>query len=219
MQMKLVEGLPGSGKTSVAEFLSEFLLSKGCLNELFLEASPNNPFRYKEGTGEGITVDEFVASIRCQWQAFKTQNAKKSHLVIQESMTFQQQVNFLVWMDRIAEIKPITQYIEEQLKELAPALLYLRQSDPSEALQNIIKVRGSKWEEEKIRPVERSPFAEARGLNYPEASLSFIREVHRITDDLYNAFPYGKSCIDVTDRNWKTVMDKATVWLSQTCGL
>jgi len=65
-----IEGLPGTGKSSIAKNLADSLAAQGISTRLILEAAPENPLRFNTGTDQSIDVVRFVNSIMKQWVKF-----------------------------------------------------------------------------------------------------------------------------------------------------
>ena len=210
----LIEGLPGSGKSSLAAHIHEYLKSQGKNSELMLETAHVNPFRFKAGTSQETVIDEFLTSIPDQWRSFADLNAPTEKLFVQEGMTFQQQVTILIWMNRANDIDPLIQKIHANLARFDCALIFLKSTRYQQSLRETVVKRGTKWIEEKLKPIASSPFALVRGLQFPDALTEMLEEMNRINDKLYGEFPFKKKTIDITNRDWPRIQHEAETFLN-----
>ena len=175
--MILIEGIPGSGKSTTAINLKKELQLKKVDCKLFLEYSDENPFRYKNGTSPEVPVQDFVSTVSSQWKLFFDKYSNKNKMIIQEGMTLQQQVNYAVWIDRFIEIKPLIQEILNGLKKIQPTLFYLEHRKPEENFQRVMQERGNDWVTSAIKPISESPFAVNRNIAGVKALQSFLEEI------------------------------------------
>lgn len=201
----IIEGLPGSGKSTTAQYIFEQLKSSKSSCVLLLESSENNPLRYQSGTSESTNVETFLQAIIFQWKSFISENNKTDKLFIIEGMTFQQQVNFLTWINKQDKILPLVKSIQKLLAQCDSHLIYFSHQNPVLSMRHTLEVRGKDWVNEKVLPISNSPFALERSLIYPEAFDSFILEIQKINNELFANFPQKKTQIDITDQKWKRI--------------
>jgi hypothetical protein len=208
-KLLLIEGLPGTGKSSLAAMLAAEFSNRNLEHRLILESSEINPLRFKEGTSAETEIGEFLTSVQEQWRDFVKAALQDETTIILEGMVFQQQINYLTWINRLQNIHPIVEEIFKAIAPLSSRLIYLRNQDPEKAMTDLMSIRGELWVQEKIRPVSNSPYAEARRLVFPEALNSLILDLQATTDSLFHVAPFVKTEIDVTNRDWGNINQKA----------
>lgn len=195
-----IEGLPGSGKTTTARNLESQLNNSAQAVKMFLEPDDINPFRLYDGTTQEVQPSFFIEEIPRQWRNFISQNSFKDGYLILEAMTIQQQVNYLLWMNKKEEITPLVLKLFDLSKDLNPSLVYLYHRDAVASFQSTMLIRGQNWVEQKVKPIVNSPFAEGKNKDYLALMNSFIFEIQEITDSLFELYPYKKLKLDISSQ-------------------
>ncbi|HAG90547.1 MAG TPA: hypothetical protein DCL41_01670 [Bdellovibrionales bacterium] len=165
----VVEGLPGSGKTTTAQNIASFLETKGHSVELFLEYSQNNPvgFLWNEETIpdaiKKTTLEEYPFS---SWLKVPS---KGSDITVLESRFLQNTSYF--WMLNGKEDNTAASIPKKILEEINGhsefKLVYLNHSDPGIHLKNIIEERKPKhpnWIPFVTNFHDKQPWLQKRGL-------------------------------------------------------
>jgi hypothetical protein len=96
MTLWLIEGLPGTGKTTMAEQLCILARKSGLSAAWYLEESIDHPVhgrKLKEGRKNG---DIFVKSCLEAWRAFADNSTKTPDIQILEGSAFQSTVRFMM---------------------------------------------------------------------------------------------------------------------------
>lgn len=202
-----IEGLPGSGKSTTATNLGRHLISNGESVKVILEPDEVNPFRLEAGTSQDVQPSFFIQQISKQWMDFLSQNSFRNGYLIQEAMTIQQQVNYLLWMNRKEDITPLVLKLFDLSKDLNPYLIYLYQNDATSSFQSTMLSRGQSWVEQKVKPIVNSPFANGKNKDHIALMNSFIGEVQTITDSLFDLFPYKKLKVDISGQREKHIQE------------
>lgn len=201
-----IEGLPGTGKSSIAKNLADSLAAQGISTRLILEAAPENPLRFNTGTDQSIDVVRFVNSIMKQWVKFtQAQAGAYEEIIIIDGMVFQQQVNFLYWMNANLILQSLMAEIFKSIDAISAQLIFFRRHDPIEAMMTLMAARGNAWIKEKILPIDESPFGIAHKLGYPQALEKFVNEIQAANDDLFEKWPTAKTLINVSDNDWQRI--------------
>lgn len=187
MRVVLIEGLPGSGKSSLAEWLCARVEAQGIAATWVPEGHAGHPVidRPTMRTARSPGYAE-----RCieRWDAFsKSVQAHASpHLFILEGCLFQSTVRFMVEYQRSAEeIETYLPAVESCLGPLGACLVYLAQTDPNAYLQGEIFRRKGEPVVSKIAEYSaKTPFAVTRGLAPHPALVSLYTAYCQICDQL-----------------------------------
>jgi adenylate kinase family enzyme len=203
----LVEGLPGTGKSTFSKKLERYYKAREKNVRLILETDEMNPFRYQAGTSEDTNYDDFAKNIVNAWQEF-LKDYNDEGFLIQESMTIQQQVNYPLWIDEGRKSEELVFQIFKKLAHFSPKMIYLYNSDSVASFQQTMKERGEKWIKEKIEPISMSPWAQNRGLKYPQALEEFIQSVKSYTESILESCPFEVIKVNVDSKNWDSIFDE-----------
>jgi hypothetical protein len=153
-RMIMVDGLPGSGKSTIAEYVTRELEQRGIPCRLLREREPDHPLNvggewHPSGRTTGVrmfaayTVGSFVEESLARWNAFAAEAMGSERVNILDSYPFQNSVRVLLQMD--ADPLTLATYqarVAETAAGLAPVLIYLDPGDAERAMREIMGQRG-----------------------------------------------------------------------------
>jgi hypothetical protein len=141
----LIEGLPGSGKTSLAEFLCSHLLETGISCEWESEQAKDHPVVDKS-IRQRAKHPGYGKLCARQWSRFAAVIESHPHisLHILERCFFQSTVRFLLEQDRpFEEALSYLREAERSLTKVGTRLIYLTQPAPGRYLRESLAYRKS----------------------------------------------------------------------------
>ncbi|MCM3628347.1 hypothetical protein M3194_13325 [Paenibacillus glycanilyticus] len=152
MKSKLIviDGMPGSGKTTSAIMVSEQLTKLGVANHCLLEGEPNHPLLILDRQFDSLEneeeADEFIALIQSRYKSFAEDKRKREEVTIIESVMLQDTINtsFHMGMNR-EKLRQLSASMQEILSPLTPALIYYYQLNPEAQWRYICGIRGNEW--------------------------------------------------------------------------
>lgn len=167
----LLEGLPGSGKTTAARRLHARCTGRGLPARWWLEEARDHPVLPADlrRRSADAAYDDLCLS------AFKAFVARESGVLILEGSAFQSAVRFMFANDwspvRIGDYLVAWQ---AAVAAAAPRLILFHVRDPRTHFTRLVEqVRGPEWLAKVTAYVERTPVARARGWAGPEGFLAF----------------------------------------------
>ena len=207
----LVEGLPGSGKSTVSLRVSERLSAAGFSCRWVLEESKSHPF--------------FGPTIRAQRRRgdFTDVCLKQWSLVVQESggavvvldgCAFQSTVRYL--FEQCVAIEAIRSYwqnAEAILTQTGARFVYLTQPDPRSFMYaQTLPRRGAAWVSKLVSYVESTPKGrEARHVGVA-GMVEFWMQYRDVCNDLVERSALPVLEIDTSALKWAAVEDEAAGW-------
>jgi hypothetical protein len=201
----LVEGLPGSGKSTTAQYLAMQVRKNGLQGRWFYEEEVPHPIWTAGGDQPAahMTPEYFMAVQLSHWTAFVAKAKQSDEVTILESSLFQDPISTLLRRD----VKPenILHYIrtvEKVIQVLDPVLLYFYQPNGEEALKVVCGRRGKSWEDFHIRRMKDTAFAQHRGLEGFEGLRRFWQEHKALCDRLTEEFDGKMLVLDRATGNW-----------------
>jgi len=212
----LIEGLPGLGKTSLAECLCSHLLEQGIMCAWEREEANDHPvinssIRRRAGhPGYGQLCArqwiDYAASIEAE-PGFSV------HIL--EGCFLQSTVRFLVEQERpFDETLSYLNTSEAHLARIGTRLIYLTQPEPGEYLREQLSTRKGADVVEKIaRYTAATPFARSRGLLGMAALISLYSEYRNCCDTLLRFSQMPRLEIDAVGHDAEAVQDFASAWL------
>jgi len=210
-----VDGLPGSGKSTTAQYVAGALEQRGIRYRLLREREPDHPLNvgtdlHPSGSTTGArmfaayTIGSFVEESLARWNAFVAE-AKGSELVnVLDSHPFQNSVRVLSQMDADPVMMAAYQSrVEERAAELGPVLIYLDPGDAERTIRAIAEQRGPAWTNYMIAVVTECPYASSRRLQGMDGAVAIMRAYKHLLDDSVARFPFPKLVLSDCHRRWQ----------------
>ncbi|MBP1994566.1 hypothetical protein [Paenibacillus eucommiae] len=208
----MVEGLPGSGKSTTAQLISHLLQRRGCSTKWWYEEEQGHPvYVYDDLKSMQKIIDELscgnyrkvIAMALKRWTEFAASVQSSSDTIIVDSCLF----GYLTWSLFPFEVpkQEIMQYVKEVeriIEPLNPYVIYFYQNDIEAALKKICTRRGGDTEKNFVRAATQSPYGKSRGLNGFEGMVAYWQDYRGITDEAFQGLICAKIAIDNSEGNW-----------------
>ncbi len=217
----LIEGLPGSGKTSLAEWLCARLEARGVRASWIPELERDHPVIDRPTMR---TAREPGYAHRCiaRWEAFSEalQARDSDAAVIVEGCLFQSTVRFLVEHERSRdEIDAFLPAVERCLAPLRPRLVYLTQTDATSYLESeLVRRKGFDTVSRIASYSAGTPFAVARGLEGAAALFSLYAAYRGLCDELVRRSSWPVLEVDAVRFGESEVRRRVGAWLEARIG-
>jgi len=201
----LVEGMIGSGKTTTAGRLGDWLSGRGEDVRAFDEGAADHPVRTRR-------VDELLAApvpgdpdaySAGQWRRLAERCLRDGQTVILESIFLQNSV-MPAFIDgaSAATVDQICAEIQRQAAPAEPFLVYLRPTDIAAAIARVHQARGEPWSSRNLAFVEGSPWARRRNLRGRDAVVRLYQAWEPVAARLYDRYPFGKLMVPDPQQDW-----------------
>ncbi|WP_127529290.1 P-loop NTPase family protein [Paenibacillus kobensis] len=219
----MVEGIPGSGKSTTAQFISQVLNSRGYHHKWWYEEEKGHPvYIYDDYNSMQQVVDELTSGnyrdimkkALIKWKEFVSSIQSSSEIIIVDSCL----LGYLTWSLFPFDVpeQDILRYVmdvEQIITPLNPQLIYFYQEDVGAALKKICVRRGGNTEENFIRASTQSIYGQRLGLNGFEGMVSYWEEYRRITDEIFRNLHCSRISIENSEGNWSLYGEKVLDFL------
>jgi hypothetical protein len=209
----VLDGLPGSGKTTTGQWLTSLLQGHGLNVRWLPEAEVSHPLwwyqhwngaEYQPPDFESTPIETFIQTSLRKWKDFVDRALTNVQLHVAESLFFQNAVAmFLMGGARPAMLFEYAQDVQAIAQNLNPILIYFRHVDTATALRKICTLRGQTFEDELIHNMEQFPYLRQRGLKGLKGVTTLWSEICTITDTLYDKYTIHKLSIEISEGNWQ----------------
>lgn len=195
----LIDGLPGSGKTTTALTLAARLRQRDVATRCVLETGeeggdhplnvggPLHPAGSAMGTElfARYTVETYITESLHRWRSFVTVTERTSVVQIVESYPYQNAVRILLQMDAgAARMRAYVTSLERIVRPLRPVLVYFAHTNAAQALQTIATQRGPDWTAYAVELLTDCPYARRRDLHGFDGALALMAEYTALLDEL-----------------------------------
>jgi tRNA uridine 5-carbamoylmethylation protein Kti12 len=198
----LVEGLPGTGKSTMAQYIWLESKKNNIDIEYICERQKNHPVETEYNSFD-VNVKKYIDDSLKSWSTLVDRIVTEDKKLILDGSFIQHQINCLIFADETVEI--INAYIMrlcETIKKLNPILIYLNYTDTDEAILNACTVKGERWSNNVANFLSKIAFSKNRGLTDKEAMFTFFKYRHDIEIKLLSMFDIEKLIIDVQNKSY-----------------
>jgi hypothetical protein len=201
----LVEGMIGSGKTTAAGHLADWLSRRGEDVRVFDEGAADHPIRTRR-------VDELLATpapgdpgvySAGQWRRLAERCLRDEQTVILESVFLQNSV-MPAFIDGapVAAVTDICAEIQRQAAPAEPFLVYLRPADIAAAIARVHEARGEPWSSRNVAYVQDCPWARRRNLRGRDAVVRLYQAWDPVASELFDRYPFSKLMVPDPHHDW-----------------
>jgi hypothetical protein len=233
-QLVLIEGMIGSGKTTTATRVGDWLARRGENARVFCECAPEHPIRTRvedrlwaaagpQAPGPGSAGDTAAgnpgAYAADQWRRLAERCLRGRQTIILESSYLQNSV-MPAFIDG-APARTVNEIFTGIWRQAAPAeplLVYLRPTDICAAVMRVHRSRGEPWSSRNVAFVENSPWARHRSLRGQDAVVKLYQAWEPVVTRLYSWYPFPKIMVTGPQHDWQVTLTRicATVRPSPT---
>lgn len=211
-KLVLVEGIPGSGKSTTAQYISRCLEQNDIPCQWFYEENLKHPV-YSFDSLESMSVllrdlsagrfEKVIESALAQWKRFARRVQESDRVTVIDSCIF----GYLAWslFPNGADRDQILEYIksvEETLESCNPVVVYFYQHDIESSLKRIIQRRGNETEQQFISNATECKYGKMNRMHGFAGLVSYWEEYRRITDEAYSCLGFPKITIENSRGEW-----------------
>jgi hypothetical protein len=192
-----VEGFPGAGKSTTAQFLARLLARRGSAARWVYEEETPHPLVPPRPSRGYPSWETFTDARVARWRAFASAARDYEVTVIPESALLQTPVAAMLMRnaDPVA-IETLVRRLVESAAPLAPALVYLARRDPDAAFRGIGERRGMAWLLHHVQASAGFAFTRARRLTGLNGLLTYWRAHAELCEAIVDRLDLPKLVID-----------------------
>jgi hypothetical protein len=218
-----VEGIMGSGKTTTAWFLTEYLQQHQIPARFLLEGpsieEPDHPLRvaptlpHLKEVWLDVTIEQYIELSLRKWHAFAHDAQQSATVTVCDGLLFHGNMTDLMLMNAepVVLYDYVTQVIES-IHNLNPVVVYYYHTDVAQALRTIRDKRGSRWEAYQVNWKLASPYAVQRSLQAFDGLVQLYQAYRALCDEFFAQLTLLKLAI-LNEGNWPRYYDEILTFL------
>lgn len=202
-QLILIDGMPGTGKSTAAQSICESVKRNGISCRWHHEERSSHPLRLFYNPECHSTSQDYVEAAQELWSAYVEALCAQEGIEILDAALLQNHVRSMLLFDCERDsIFALARAIEGLLDPVKPVFIYMRPTDIEGLLQMLSEVRGpgllTLWMESQ----EQFPYARGRQLRGFNGLLAFWREFRGISDEIFESLAVQKLRLDIAGTDW-----------------
>jgi hypothetical protein len=223
-QLILIEGMIGSGKTTTAMRVGDWLERQGENARVFCEGAADHPIRTRAedrlraaagpqalgrpgSSADGGAGSSPRAYADDQWRQLAERCLRDRQAIILEGSFLQNSV-MPAFIDGAPgrTVNEIFTRVQRQAAPVEPLLVYLRPADIGAAIERVHRVRGEPWSSRNVAFVESSTWARRRNLRGQDAVVRLYQAWEPVAARLYSRYPFPKILLTDPQRDWAATL-------------
>lgn len=195
----LVEGIPGTGKSTVAQWIHRQLCAADRSSYWWHEERDDHPLRLyfdpeRHGAGEA-----YVDEAESLWRRFSQELGRQDQIAVLDAAFLQNHVRSMLIFDcDRSEILDLVRRIEVVISSFNPVLISLKASDLERNFSDVIAARGQRMMDLWIAAHDKYPWTQASASRGYSGFIAFWKEFSRISDSAFDELSILKHCQDVS---------------------
>lgn len=204
----LVDGIPGSGKSTISHFIARQLNKNGIKAKWYLEGENDHPL-YIVVPKDGESVkDHCLRVIKVYtklWKSFVKKIEKENNCVyVMECIPFQHTISYPHFGSDIDKniMKKHSHNICNIAKRLNPVIIHFHNNNIKKALMLNWERRGDGFKNWIYYLVTNSAYFKNHNLKNDKGVINYYKDYYSLTSEIYNELNYKKLQIDNSKQKW-----------------
>ena len=217
----LIEGPPGSGKSTTAQKLAAEISNSGKTCQCFLEWSADHPIPI----GDDLHLGEVLASAISRetemlelWRRFAQARRSADGVTVIESRFWQTSVMLMYVAGHPTEkILASNRRVIEAIQDLNPVLIYFAIDDQKAFAERTIRIKNEEWQRAGLPELwelhiyaafDSQKWFTDHGLSGNAGMIALLEEWAQVTTRLFDQLPFPKIKIRNPHQDWALAMQQ-----------
>jgi hypothetical protein len=202
VKLILLEGMPGAGKSTLAQGVERELELAGVAARWWYEEELGHPvYCFRDLVGLRRVVADLgngrhgrvIESALATWREFAASVAARDEIVVLDGCLF----GYLTWSlfpfgVSEAEILDYVAGVAAILRAVEPCVVYIRPDDVAASWRRLFAARGEVWAESAVARATTSAYGERNGLVGFEGLVAYWQAYQRLVDETFARLPLTK---------------------------
>ncbi len=199
----LVEGMPGTGKSTVSQFINLQLNANGQPAYWCHEERTPHPLHLFYEPEKHISWSDYSNETVSRWQSYAHELHGQDQIAVLDAAILQNHVRSMLIFDcdRNA-ILDLVRRIENLIASLDPVLIYLKPKDVERNFRDVVDVRGQRMLELWIEAHDQYPYTRRAQAGGHPGFIAFWEEFGEISDLVFEGLTISKLRQNVSSDDW-----------------
>ncbi len=211
----LLEGIPGSGKSTFARFIAVQMERNGYRTKLYHETTGDHPL-FLGNNDHDLDMGRWMNAYLENWQLMIDQLKETEIFVVLESALFQYPILNLLHKDLERErIIDLIEQICSIAQQIQPVLFYFYQEDQKMAIRKMINSRGGElYLQQKYEQFKNEPYYKNRGNTGTGLHLAFLLEYGQLANRAFRLNKFNKLSVENSKGEWESYQKQLLQFLN-----
>ncbi|QDT46515.1 hypothetical protein Pan258_05340 [Symmachiella dynata] len=212
----LVDGMPGTGKSTLAQFIYRQLRSGGQPVKWYHEESATHPVRLFYEPHRHRSWSNYCDEVVSSWQQFVRELVSGNDVFVIDAALLQNHVRSMLIFDCDRDlISDLVLRIEKVITALDPVLIYLTPRDIESNFRDVVESRGQRLMELWTAAHDQYPYTRSASLTGYAGFIKFWKEFDEISDRAFDRIGFKKLRQRIAHSEWKTRYVEALGFLDE----
>ena len=203
-QLILVDGIPGSGKSSLAQSISAGFEEQGVPCRWYHEEHKPHPVHTFFDSSKHRTASDYCDDALARWAYLAQRIRETGDVTVLDAALLQNPIRSLLYHNSDAgEMLAVVRGITDVVSSLEPVLVYLWRADVGATIKRTCARRGEKMLRLWLDNHDLFPYAQQDGRKGYTGLIRFWQELRGLSDRALAEFGGPKLRIDTTDEDWR----------------
>ncbi len=199
----LVEGMPGTGKSTVSQFINLQLCANGQPSYWCHEERAAHPVRLFYERERHRSWSDYSEEAASRWQSYAQEMQARNQIAVLDASILQNHVrSMLLFGCGWKTILDLVRRIENLLASLRPCWIYLKPKDIERNFRDVVDVRGQRLLDLWIQNQEQFPYARNAHVTGFPGFIAFWEEFGEISDRVFDELAIPKLRQHVSPDDW-----------------
>jgi hypothetical protein len=183
----LVEGMPGTGKSTVSQFIDLQLRAQGQASFWCHEERAGHPVRLFYASQRHLSWSDYCEEAASLWQNYARQLHARGQIAVLDASILQNHLRSMLLFDSgWSPILDLVRTIENLLVPLRPVWIYLKPNDVERNFRDVVETRGQSLLDLWIEAQERFPYASRKEAKGFSGFIAFWQEFGELADRVFD---------------------------------
>lgn len=206
-KLVLIDGIPGTGKSSTAQYIHLNLLRGGISSRWHHEEESGHPLFYPDTNIQVIDWDKGLRRFMSKWPGNwdnlyrMVSGGQEVHIIT----SYLLQDGARVLFNNMVPSEEIREFCRDLVKRIAPldpVFIFMHAPDVRKLMRRTFKARGEEWKEYFISFDQRTKYAQAREITGERASVSLWHDFQQLSEKVFDDLDIRKMRLEVNGDNW-----------------